>query len=88
MHAWQTRLRGEQARANARRSALRRVRPALQHRTGSIVRILPGNVGYVDLDRLPLTMVDSAFRVLANTKAIVFDIGAIPLAPRGRSRRG
>ena len=50
-----------------------------KHRTGSIIRILPGNVGYVDLDRLPVTMVDSAFRVLANTKAIVFDDRGYPL---------
>jgi C-terminal processing protease CtpA/Prc len=59
-----------------------------KHRTGSIIRILPGNVGYIDLDRLPATMVDSAFRVLAGTRAIVFDdrgypLGtAWPIAPR------
>lgn len=50
-----------------------------KHRTGSIIRILPGNIGYVDLDRLPSTMVDSAFRVLAGTKAIVFDDRGYPL---------
>jgi C-terminal processing protease CtpA/Prc len=50
-----------------------------KHRTGSIIRILPGNVGYVDLDRLPATMVDSAFRVLAGTKAIVLDDRGYPL---------
>jgi C-terminal processing protease CtpA/Prc len=59
-----------------------------KHRVGSIIRILPGNVGYIDLDRLPSAMVDSAFRVLANTKAIVLDdrgypLGtAWPIAPR------
>ena len=59
-----------------------------KHRTGSIIRILPGNIGYVDLDRLPPEMVDSAFRVLAGTKAIVLDdrgypLGtAWPIAPR------
>ena len=59
-----------------------------KHRTGNIIRILPGNIGYIDLDRLPATMVDSAFRVLAGTKAIVFDdrgypLGtAWPIAPR------
>lgn len=50
-----------------------------KHRTGSIIRVLPGNVGYIDLDRLPLSMVDSAFRVLANTKAIIFDDRGYPL---------
>ncbi len=57
-------------------------------RTGAIIRLLPGNIGYIDLDRLPATMVDSAFRVLANTSAIIFDdrgypLGtAWPIAPR------
>jgi C-terminal processing protease CtpA/Prc len=50
-----------------------------KHRTGSIIRILPGNIGYVDLDRLPQDMVDSAFRVLAGTRAIVFDDRSYPL---------
>jgi Periplasmic protease len=49
------------------------------HRTGNIIRILPGNIGYVDLDRLPTTMVDSAFRVLAGTKAMVLDDRGYPL---------
>jgi C-terminal processing protease CtpA/Prc len=50
-----------------------------KHRVGSIIRILPGNVGYIDLDRLPGEMVDSAFRVLAHTKAIVLDDRGYPL---------
>jgi hypothetical protein len=49
------------------------------HRTGNIIRVLPGNVGYVDLDRLPAAMVDSAFRMLAGTKAIVLDDRGYPL---------
>src|SRR5262249_40089119 len=58
------------------------------HRSGSMIRILPGNIGYIDLDRLPQQMVDSAFRVLADTKAIVLDDRgypqgtAWPIAPR------
>ena len=57
-------------------------------RHGSIIRVLPGNVGYIDFDRLPPTMVDSAFRVLAGTKAIVLDDRGYPqgtawaIAPR------
>jgi C-terminal processing protease CtpA/Prc len=49
------------------------------HRSGSIIRVLPGNVGYIDLDRLPAEMVDSAFRMLAGTKAIVLDDRGYPL---------
>jgi C-terminal processing protease CtpA/Prc len=57
-------------------------------RAGNIIRILPGNIGYVDLDRLPLSMVDSAFRVLAGTSAIILDDRGYPngtawaIAPR------
>ncbi len=49
------------------------------HRIGSIIRVLPGNIGYVDLDRLSPAMVDSAFRMLAGTKAIVLDDRGYPL---------
>ncbi len=61
-------------------------------RGGPIVRILPGNVGYVDLDRLELSAVDSMFATLKNTRAIVFDdrgypLGtAWPIAPRLTAR--
>jgi C-terminal processing protease CtpA/Prc len=51
----------------------------VKHRTSSLIRILPGNIGYVDLERLPVQMVDSAFRVLSGTKAIVLDDRGYPL---------
>ncbi len=57
-------------------------------RTGSIFRILSGNVGYADLERLPVSMVDSMFRTLAGTSAIIFDMRGYPqgtawsIAPR------
>jgi hypothetical protein len=44
----------------------------------SIYRLLPGNVGYVDLVRLSENQVDSMFRSLASTKAIVFDMRGYP----------
>ena len=50
--------------------------------------VLPGNVGYVDFDRLELTEVDAMFAALKNTRAIVFDNrgyprgAAWPIAPR------
>ena len=50
-----------------------------KHRTGNIIRILPGNIGYIDLDRLPNTMVDSAFRILAGTRALILDDRGYPL---------
>lgn len=51
-----------------------------KHRTGSMIRLLPGNIGYIDIDRLPVAAVDSAFRVLANTRAIIIDDRGYPLA--------
>ena len=50
-----------------------------KYRTSSLIRVLPGNIGYVDLERLPAQMVDSAFRVLSGTKAIILDDRGYPL---------
>ncbi len=50
-----------------------------KHRTTSIIRMLPGNIGYVDLDRLTPMMVDSAFRLFKDTKAIILDDRGYPL---------
>lgn len=57
-------------------------------RSGSKYFVLPGNVGYVDLDRLDTSEVDGMFDALENTRAIVFDNrgyprgAAWPIAPR------
>jgi hypothetical protein len=57
-------------------------------RTGPVLRMLPGNVGYADLDRLPAAMVDSMFKRFQGTRAIIFDMRgypqgtAWPIAPR------
>jgi C-terminal processing protease CtpA/Prc len=57
-------------------------------RAGEVVKILPGNIGYVDLDRLKVGQVDSMFGRLQNTKAIIFDMRGYPngtawqIAPR------
>lgn len=51
-------------------------------------RVLPGNVGYVDFDRLERSEVDAMFAALKNTRAIVFDNRGYPrgtawtIAPR------
>ena len=47
-------------------------------RTGQVLAILPGNVGYADLDRLPLDRVDEMFEKFRDTKAIVFDMRGYP----------
>lgn len=63
-------------------------RPARERRGGDVVRLLPGNVGYVDLDRLGVTDVDAMFEQLKDTRAIVFDMRGYPngtawaIAPR------
>jgi C-terminal processing protease CtpA/Prc len=47
-------------------------------RSGDILKLLPGNIGYADLDRLPPTMVDSMFERFKDTKAIIFDMRGYP----------
>jgi C-terminal processing protease CtpA/Prc len=60
----------------------------LHWRVGDIVRLLDGNVGYVDLDRLESQEVDGMFEKLKNTRAIIFDMRGYPngtgwdIAPR------
>ena len=57
-------------------------------RTGPIWKVMAGNIGYVDLERLTVTQVDSMFDALKDTKAIIFDNRsypqgtAWPIAPR------
>ncbi|MFW6089848.1 MAG: S41 family peptidase [Gemmatimonadota bacterium] len=59
-----------------------------RERSGDVVRILDGDVGYVDLDRLEPSDVDAMFERLAGTRAIVFDMRGYPkgtvwwIAPR------
>lgn len=59
-----------------------------RERTGDVIGLLAGNVGYVDLDRLTYGMVDSMFTRLADTRAIIFDMRGYPqgtiwsIAPR------
>ena len=57
-------------------------------RRGEVVRILEDGIGYVDLDRLQQSDVDTMFDKLRDTRAIVFDMRGFPqasqfdLAPR------
>jgi C-terminal processing protease CtpA/Prc len=66
----------------------------LSWRTGDVVRVLDGNIGYVDLDRLMPAEVEAMFAKLKDTRAIVFDMRGYPngiawsIAPRLNVRGG
>jgi C-terminal processing protease CtpA/Prc len=47
-------------------------------RSGPVVKVMDGNVGYVDLDRLEPDAVEGAFQTLRNTRGIVFDMRGYP----------
>jgi len=49
-----------------------------EQRSGEIVKLLPGNIGYADLDRLRISMVDAMFEQFKDTKAIIFDMRGYP----------
>ncbi len=57
-------------------------------RTGDVLRMLPGNIGYADLDRLPASRVDEMFEKFKDCPAIIFDDRGYPqgtawqIAPR------
>lgn len=44
-----------------------------------VLKLLPGNIGYADLGRLPGEMVDSMFTLFRGTRAIIFDMRGYPL---------
>lgn len=55
---------------------------------GPIFKLLPNNIGYVDMERLPGNMVDSMLETFKNTKGFIMDMRGYPqgtawtLAPR------
>jgi C-terminal processing protease CtpA/Prc len=57
-------------------------------RSGEILRLLPGNIGYADLDRLSASQVDEMFEKFKDCPAIIFDDRGYPqgtawqIAPR------
>jgi hypothetical protein len=59
---------------------------------GETVRILPGNLGYVDLNRLTVPEVDALFEKVKDTRALILDMRGYPngtawfLAPRLNTR--
>jgi len=44
----------------------------------SVFRILPGNIGYVDLEQLTTEQVDAMFDAFKDTKSIIFDLRNYP----------
>ncbi len=68
-------------------SLRRRLRP------GDAVQILPGNIGYADLERVAPADVDAMFKKLRDTRAIIFDMRGYPqgtawlIAPRLTDRK-
>jgi C-terminal processing protease CtpA/Prc len=53
-------------------------------RTGDMLKLLPGNIGYADLDRVTEADVPTLFERFAGTKAIIFDLRGYPKAPQVR----
>jgi hypothetical protein len=47
-------------------------------RTGDVMRVLPGKIGYVDLERLPEARVDEMFETFKDTRGIIFDLRGYP----------
>lgn len=47
-------------------------------RPGEIFRVLPGNIGYADLERLTEPQVDAMFEKFKDTGAIIFDMRGYP----------
>lgn len=54
-----------------------------RQRTGDVVKILRGNIGYADLDRLSPADVDAMFDKLRNTRTIIFDMRGEPHGTAG-----
>lgn len=66
--------------------------PPAPSNTGEVVRILPGNFGYMDLTRLQVAEVPAAFEKVKDTQGLVFDMRGYPngtawhIAPRINTR--
>ena len=64
------------------------LQPTPENAANPVYRVLPGNIGYVDLERLTVLEVDSMFEAFKDTKSIIFDLRNYPqgtawaIAPR------
>ena len=72
----------------------RTMRGRIGERSGDVLKLLPGNIGYADLDRLQTSEVDSMFALFEDTRAIIFDMRGYPngtawwIAPRLTEEKG
>lgn len=64
-----------------------------KQRSGDVTKLLAGNIGYADLDRLTPDQVDAMFELFRSTRAIIFDMRGRPqgtawsIAPRLTDRK-
>ena len=78
----------------ARGNLTREMRARRHAHADSVMRLLPGGIGYADLTRLTVAQVDTMFERFANTRAIIFDMRGYPrgtawaIAPRLADRPG
>ena len=49
-----------------------------RERSGEVLRLLKGNIGYADLDRMPDSMIDEMLEKFKNTRGIIFDMRGYP----------
>src|SRR4051812_2067664 len=57
-------------------------------RHGDVLAFLASGVGYADLDRLTVAMVDEMFQRFQSARAIVFDMRGYPTGPTGAAIAG
>lgn len=68
-------------------------KPLPEPEKGEVIRILPGNWGYVDLTRLTVADVDALFEKVAGTRGLIMDMRGYPqgtawaIAPRINTRK-
>lgn len=71
-------MRGADGVIRERRIARARPGQKWPNRGGPIFRMLPADIGYVDLERLTPEMVDSMIRVVGHARALIFDMRGYP----------
>jgi C-terminal processing protease CtpA/Prc len=49
-----------------------------RERSGDVLKLLPGNIGYADLDRLTDDKIDEMLEMFKNTRGIIFDVRGYP----------
>jgi hypothetical protein len=76
------RTRGGETRTAAMKRSAAYPQGAQPWRGGDVLKLLPGNIGYADLDRATEPMIRELFEKFAQTRAIIFDMRGHPKAPQ------